>query len=148
MCPSIYWRWKCETPFQENNNWMGTWPWSQLSKETINLLKCCDFDLANDGTDDDFIHCLKKEQPCEGEGKKLSSQLWIIVDESNALDPFISPFDEDDTNKKLMWLRMKQRWQWSFVFFSLVLCQRKNLYQQYFEFVNKRHAQINAPVKS
>ena len=50
-------------------------PWSQLSKKTINLLKCCDFDLANDGTDDDFIHCLKKEQPCEGVGKKLSSQL-------------------------------------------------------------------------
>ena len=34
--------------------------WSQLSKENIKMLKCCDLNLANDGTEDDFIHCLKK----------------------------------------------------------------------------------------
>ena len=40
--------------------------WSQLSKENIiKLLKCCDLNLANNGTEDDFIHYLKKGQPCK-----------------------------------------------------------------------------------
>ena len=34
--------------------------WSQLSNENIKLFKCCGLDLANDGKEDDFIHCLKK----------------------------------------------------------------------------------------
>ena len=28
-------------------------PWSQLSKENIKSLKCCDFNLANDSTEDE-----------------------------------------------------------------------------------------------
>ena len=37
--------------------------WSQRSKENIiKSLKCCSLNLANDGTEDDFIHCLKKMQ--------------------------------------------------------------------------------------
>ena len=39
--------------------------WSQLSKKNIKSFKCCGLNLANDGTKDDFIHCLKKGQPCE-----------------------------------------------------------------------------------
>ena len=35
--------------------------WSQLLKENITkLFKCCGLNYANDGTEDDFIHCLKK----------------------------------------------------------------------------------------
>ena len=40
--------------------------WSQQSKENIiKLLKCCDLNLANDGTEDNFIHFLKKGHPCK-----------------------------------------------------------------------------------
>ena len=40
-------------------------PWSQLSKENIKSLKCCDLNLTNDSMEDDFSHCLKKGQPCK-----------------------------------------------------------------------------------
>ena len=47
--------------------------WSQLSKENfINSFKCSDLNLANDGIKDDFIHCLKKGQPCEAGMQKLT----------------------------------------------------------------------------
>ena len=73
--------------------------WSQLSKENIiKSFKCCDLNLANDGTVDDFIHCLKKGQPCEAGRQKLNSQLSILVDESNVINPFSSPSDEEDAN--------------------------------------------------
>ena len=33
--------------------------WSQLfNKNIIKFFKCCGLNLANDGTEDDFIHCL------------------------------------------------------------------------------------------
>ena len=73
--------------------------WSQLSKENIKLLKCYGLNLANDGREDDFIHCLKKGQPCKAGRQKLNSQLSILVDESDAVNPFISPSDEEDANK-------------------------------------------------
>ena len=47
---------------------------------------------------DDFIHCLKKGQPCEAGRQKLNSQLSILVDESNVVNPFSSPSDEEDAN--------------------------------------------------
>ena len=71
--------------------------WSQLSEENIKLLKCCDLIFANGSMEDDFIHCLKKVQPCEAGRQKLNSQLSILVDESDAVNPFISPSDEEDT---------------------------------------------------
>ena len=50
--------------------------WFQLSKDKIiKSLKCCDLNLAKDSTEDDFIHCLKKGQPCEAGMQKLNSQL-------------------------------------------------------------------------
>ena len=73
--------------------------WSQLSKVTIKSLKCCDLNLANGSTEDDFIQCLKKVQPCKAGRQKLNSQLSILVDESDAVNRFISPSDEEDTNK-------------------------------------------------
>ena len=75
--------------------------WSQLSKENIaKSFKCCDLNLANDGTENNFIHCLKKRQPCKAGRHKLNSQLSILVDESDAINPLICPSDEEDTNKK------------------------------------------------
>ena len=74
-------------------------PWSQLSKVTIKSLKCCDLNLANGSMEDDFIQCLKKVQPCKAGRQKLNSHLSILVDESDAVNRFISPSDEEDTNK-------------------------------------------------
>ena len=76
--------------------------WSQLSKENIikSFKRCC-FNLANDDTEDDFIHCLKKGQPCEAGGQKLTSQQLILVDKSDAVNPFIFPFGEEDTNEEM-----------------------------------------------
>ena len=40
--------------------------WSQLSRQNITkLFKCSGLNLENNGTEDDLIHCLKKEQPCK-----------------------------------------------------------------------------------
>ena len=76
--------------------------WSQLSKENIvKLFKCCGLDLANDVMEDNFIHCLKKGQPCKAGRQKLNFQLSILVDESDAMNPFISPSDEDDVNEEM-----------------------------------------------
>ena len=52
--------------------------WSQLSKENIKSLKCCGLNLANDGTEDDFIHCLKNGQLCKSGRQKLNSQLSTV----------------------------------------------------------------------
>ena len=60
-----------------------------------------DLDLANDGTEDDFIHCLKKGQPCKAGKQKLNSQLSILVGKNDAVNPFISPSDEEDANEKM-----------------------------------------------
>ena len=57
--------------------------------------------LANDCMDDDFIHCLKKGQPCEAGWQKLNSQLSILVDESETVNPFISPSGEEDLNEEM-----------------------------------------------
>ena len=51
--------------------------------------------------EDNFIHCLKKGQPCKAGRQKLNFQLSILVDESDAMNPFISPSDEDDVNEEM-----------------------------------------------
>ena len=76
--------------------------WSQPSKENIiKLFKCCGLNLANDGMENDFIHCLKMEQPCKAGRQKLNSQLSVLDDESDAVNPFISPSDEEDSNEEM-----------------------------------------------
>ena len=76
--------------------------WSQLSKENIiKSFKCCGLNLANDGMEDNFIHCLKMGQPCETGSQKLNSQLSILVDERDAVNLFISPSDEEDANEEI-----------------------------------------------
>ena len=57
--------------------------------------------LVIDVTEDDFIHCLKKRQPCEAGRQKLNSQLSILVDKSDVVNPYISPSDEEDANKEM-----------------------------------------------
>ena len=51
--------------------------------------------------DDDFTYCLKKRQSCEAGREKLNSQLSILVDESDAVNPFISPSDEEDAKEEM-----------------------------------------------
>ena len=74
--------------------------WSQLPKENITkLFKCCGLSLVNDGMEDDFIHCLKKGQPCKTGRKKLNSKLSILVDERDSINPFISLSNEEDAKE-------------------------------------------------
>ena len=65
------------------------------------MFKCCGLNLANDFTEDDLIYSLKKGQPCEAGRQKLNSQLSILVDESDTVNPFISPSNEEDANKEM-----------------------------------------------
>ena len=57
--------------------------------------------LEIDSTEDNFIHCLKKGQPCKAGRQKQNSQLSILVDESDAVNPFISPSDEQNPNEEM-----------------------------------------------
>ena len=76
--------------------------WSQLPKENITkLFKCCGLSLVNDSTEDDFIHCLKKGQPCKAGRQKLNSKLSILVDERDSVNPFISLSNEEDANEEM-----------------------------------------------
>ena len=50
--------------------------WSQLYKENnTKSFKCCSLNFANDGTEDEFMHCLRKRKPCKAGRQKLNSQL-------------------------------------------------------------------------
>ena len=69
----------------------------QLFKENITKSRC-DLTFEIDSTDDYFIHCLKKGKPCKARRQKLNSTLSILVDVIHALNPFISPSDQEDTN--------------------------------------------------
>ena len=69
---------------------LDTW----FKENIIKSFKCCGLNLANDGTEDDFIHCLKKGQPWKAGSQKLNSQLSILVDKSDTVNPLISPSDE------------------------------------------------------
>ena len=59
----------------------------------------CGLNLTNDGAKDDFICCLKKRQPCDAGRRKLNSQLSLLVDESDAVNSFISPSDQEIPNE-------------------------------------------------
>ena len=57
--------------------------------------------LANDGVEDDFIHWLKKGQPCKAGKQKLNFQLSVLADKKDVIHPFISPSDEEDANEEM-----------------------------------------------
>ena len=96
-------------------------------------MKCCDFNRSNDSTE------YGKGQPCEAGWQKLNSQLSILVDKSNAENSFISPSDEEDTNKKWMWSSMRQmkRLECRFAVYSIACLMLKK----------KRLAQLNSPLE-
>ena len=76
--------------------------WSQLLKKNIvKLFRCCGLNFANDGTEDEFNHCLKKGQSCKAGKQKLNSQLSILIDKSDAVNPFIISFNEEDANEEM-----------------------------------------------
>ena len=75
--------------------------WSQLSEENIKSFQSCGLSLANDAREDDLIPCLKKGQPGRARRKKTNSQISILVDQSRAINPFISPSDEEDANEEI-----------------------------------------------
>ena len=75
---------------------------SQRSKENIiNSFKYCGLNLANADMEDDFLHCLKKGQPCEAGRQKLNSQLSFLVDKSDDVNLFTSPSDGEDANEEM-----------------------------------------------
>ena len=92
----------------------------------------------------------KKGQPCESGREKLESQLLILIDKSDAVNPFTFPSDEEDAKEEMNVFEDETEIIMKICSFfnCFILCQRKKLYQQYFEFVNKRPAQINASLKS
>ena len=105
--------------------------------------------LANDDTVDGFINCLKKGEPCKAEKQKLNSQLSVLADESDSVNSFISPSNEEDVNEEVNGIEDETDYNEDLQFFySLFFCQSKNLYKQHFEFVNKLSAGIIARVKS
>ena len=55
--------------------------------------------FENDGTEDDFIHYLKKGRPFKAGRQKLSSHLSLLVGKSDAVNLLISPSNEEDTNE-------------------------------------------------
>ena len=55
--------------------------------------------LANDVTEDDFIHCLKKGQSCKVGEQKLTHSYQF--DESDTVNPFISHSDKEDVNEEM-----------------------------------------------
>ena len=50
---------------------------------------------------DDLINCLKKGEPCKAEEQKLNSQLSVLADESDFVNSFISPSNEEDVNEEI-----------------------------------------------
>ena len=52
-------------------------------------------------TKDGFIHCFKKGRPSEAGRQKLNSQLLILVEEDDAVSPFIFPSDYEEANEEM-----------------------------------------------
>ena len=76
--------------------------WSHLFKKNIiKLFKYCGLNFANDGTEDEFHHCLRKRQSCKAGTEKLNSQLSILIDKSDVVNPFIISFNEEDANEEM-----------------------------------------------
>ena len=69
--------------------------WAALSKEVIvESFKSCALNLANDGSEDERIHCFKPKEPCHAGRQQLKSQLSVL-DERNRDNPFENITDSD-----------------------------------------------------
>ena len=72
--------------------------WAALSKEVIvESFKSCALNLANDGSEDERIHCFKPKEPCHAGRQQLKSQLSVL-DKRNRDNPFENITDSDVEN--------------------------------------------------
>lgn len=70
--------------------------WRKLSKELIiNSFKTCGLNLSVDGSEDEKIHCFKKEGACPEGSAKLKESLNIISEEESQVNPFTDITDSD-----------------------------------------------------
>ena len=60
----------------------------------VESFKSCALNLANDGSEDEMIHCFKPKEPCHAGRHQLKSQLSVL-DERNRDNPFESITDSD-----------------------------------------------------
>ena len=60
----------------------------------VELFKSCALNLANDGSEDERIHCFKPKEPCHAGRQQLKSQL-SVMDERNRDNPFENITDSD-----------------------------------------------------
>ena len=75
--------------------------WAALSKEVIvESFKSCALNLANDGSEDERIHCFKPKEPCHAGRQQLKSQLSVL-DERNRDNPFENITDAVDNLNKV-----------------------------------------------
>ena len=63
-------------------------------EQIIDFFKGCALNLKADWSEDDLIHCFKKDQPCTSGRQLLSEQTDLLNDESLHFDPF-NPTDSD-----------------------------------------------------
>ena len=63
----------------------------------VESFKSCALNLANDGSEDERIHCFKPKEPCHAGRQQLKSQLSVL-DERNRDNPSDVEDAVDDLN--------------------------------------------------
>ena len=67
--------------------------WDELTPETIvKSFKACALNIPVDGSEDENIHCFKKNQPCHSGFELLKQQLDILNEPD--VNPFDVPYDD------------------------------------------------------
>ena len=67
--------------------------WDELTPETIvKSFKACALNISVDGSEDENIHCFKKNQPCHSGFELLKQQLDILNEPD--VNPFDVPYDD------------------------------------------------------
>ena len=61
----------------------------------IKSFKTCALKLATDGSEDEFIHCFKKEGACPNGADRLKEALQVLSDESSEENPFNEATESD-----------------------------------------------------
>ena len=70
--------------------------WEKLSKDLIiKSFKTSALNLATDGSEDEFIHCFKKEEACPNGADRLKEALQVLLDESPEENPFNKATESD-----------------------------------------------------
>ena len=79
------------------NNWVGVW---RLTS-TVQFVEELWFEPCNWCYRGWLYPLFKKETALRAGRQKLNSQLSILVDKSDVVNPYISPSDEEDANKEM-----------------------------------------------